>query len=589
MIIFRRLWLYYNTLRFLRISQICYYVLFYFKKHILNELFIRQVSKLYCKQSPSIILIKKKPFLKNFHNLSERSFDFLNKNVRFQSSISWNDNNLTKLWLYNLHYFDYLIPLGDDDSNESFNTVKSIVLDWVNSNPVGYKNGWEPYPLSLRIVNWIFFYHYYYEFFKKNNEFQKIYLKSLFQQCAYLSHFLEFHLMANHLFKNGKALLVGGLFFDMDGWIIKGEKILTQELREQILLDGGHFERSPMYHSIVLEDILDLLNFISAKKPVPNQLQFNDLKSIARKMLIWLDKVIQPDLDIPLFGDSAFAIAIKLDQLMDYYQKVCNEGFKSDTKSDMESLDSTGYYIFRSSDQYLIVDGGKLGAEYQPGHAHCDLFSFEYSYRGKRFIVDSGPGEYLNTDLRQKSRSIYSHNCVVVNRLEQAEIWQTFRMGRRIKPEQVKVGIENEYPVFDGTYRNNLSHSFSYLHQRKIRFVAGKFFAVIDNIEAKRINNLQSLIHIHCDCSIELIKDALKITQGEDTICILFKANHFSLKIDDWNYIPEFGILMNSQMIVFEPKDLNSVMIPYLISPIMYFEDARNYFNVYYSNINKIN
>jgi uncharacterized heparinase superfamily protein len=351
------------------------------------------------------------------------------------------------LWLYNLHYFDYLIPLGDDDSNESFNTVKSIVLDWVNSNPVGYKNGWEPYPLSLRIVNWIFFYHYYYEFFKKNNEFQKIYLKSLFQQCAYLSHFLEFHLMANHLFKNGKALLVGGLFFDMDGWIIKGEKILTQELREQILLDGGHFERSPMYHSIVLEDILDLLNFISAKKPVPNQLQFNDLKSIARKMLIWLDKVIQPDLDIPLFGDSAFAIAIKLDRLMDYYQKICNEGFKSDTKSDMESLDSTGYYIFRSSDQYLIVDGGKLGAEYQPGHAHCDLFSFEYSYRGKRFIVDSGPGEYLNTDLRQKARSIYSHNCVVVNRLEQAEIWQTFRMGRRIKPEQVKVGIENEYKI----------------------------------------------------------------------------------------------------------------------------------------------
>ena len=41
-----------------------------------------------------------------------------------------------------------------------------------------------------------------------------------------------------------------------------GHKDTYERDKEQILKDGGHFERSPMYHSIVLEDILDLVNVI---------------------------------------------------------------------------------------------------------------------------------------------------------------------------------------------------------------------------------------------------------------------------------------------------------------------------------------
>jgi len=41
---------------------------------------------------------------------------------------------------------------------------------------------------------------------------------------------------------------------------IRGQRLLARELREQILPDGGHFERSPMYHAILLKDVLDLLH-----------------------------------------------------------------------------------------------------------------------------------------------------------------------------------------------------------------------------------------------------------------------------------------------------------------------------------------
>ena len=43
-------------------------------------------------------------------------------------------------------------------------------------------------------------------------------------------------------------------------WLATGLKVITRELPEQVLADGGNFERSPMYHAIFLEDVLDLVN-----------------------------------------------------------------------------------------------------------------------------------------------------------------------------------------------------------------------------------------------------------------------------------------------------------------------------------------
>ena len=59
----------------------------------------------------------------------------------------------------------------------------------------------------------------------------------------------------------------GGACFngsEANGWLHKGLDILAEQLAEQILSDGGHFERSPMYHAIILEDMLDVLNLAKA-------------------------------------------------------------------------------------------------------------------------------------------------------------------------------------------------------------------------------------------------------------------------------------------------------------------------------------
>jgi len=572
--IFRKLWLYYNTLKFLKINQLYSYPYFYFKKFIIKRHYCNKASKLFHLEKPEFSPILEKPYLNHFHNISAGSYKFLNKRVLFGDNIDWNDQNLPKLWLYNLHYFDFLLSINDQDHLESLNNASKIIIDWIKSNPVGYKNGWESFPLSLRIVNWIYFFYLNKNYFKEEVEFKDQFLDSLYKQCSYLTFFLEHHLQANHLLKNGKALLFGGYFFNNNKWIQKGEKIVYREIEVQILSDGGHFELSPMYHSIVLEDMLDILNLLLVIKPENSLLKIAYLKSVIQKMITWLNRIIHPDADIPLFGDSAFSISLKLNQLGDYYKNICKEDFQVDKIYGATSLAASGYYMFRSSEHFLIIKGGNLGANYQPGHAHCDLLSFEYSYRRKRFIVDSGPGEYLNTNLRQKARSIYGHNSVVINGLEQAEIWQAFRMGRRVFPNNIQITNENTSSVFIGSYENNLSRLLSYDHKREVRFIEEKYFVIKDSIETRQIKSFESLIHLNRNCHVESVKNALRVTQEEDTIYIVYDGNCFHVKLDDWTYTPEFGHLVTSQKLIIEPKDPTSKTISYIISPEKYFDDA---------------
>ncbi|MFH0726549.1 MAG: heparinase II/III family protein [Pseudomonadota bacterium] len=50
---------------------------------------------------------------------------------------------------------------------------------------------------------------------------------------------------------------------DAGRWLKKGLTLIGEEMDEQILPDGGHFERSPMHHAMILEDCLDLLNLLA--------------------------------------------------------------------------------------------------------------------------------------------------------------------------------------------------------------------------------------------------------------------------------------------------------------------------------------
>ena len=300
--------IYFHTIRHLRPQQVFFRLLRVIKS---------QSSSL---SVPDSIVLRSltipAPWLKK-QPQRESGFTFLNLRKDFPgSTIDWRCMEMPKLWRYNLHYFDYCL-----DAERPLEDRRNLIDDWIANNPLNTTDAWEPYPTSLRIVNWI-------KLIIGEGKEQVIkaeWLKSLHQQALWLERNIEYHLLANHLFKNAKALVFAGLFFegtDASRWLSKAIRLLDKQIEEQVLHDGGHFERSPMYHAMILEDCLDLLNITHDRTEARLSDIKKKLQGAAGRMISYLDGMCHPDGQIALFNDAAFGIEHSPQDLIDYYERV---------------------------------------------------------------------------------------------------------------------------------------------------------------------------------------------------------------------------------------------------------------------------
>ena len=228
------------------------------------------------------------------------AFRFLNEEHRLASAADWNNPRWQALWLYNLHYFDDLCAQG---AVERAGWHEALIGRWIAENPAGQGCGWDAYPSSLRIVNWI-------KWALSGGELGDATLRSLAVQARCLARNIERYLLGNHLLANAKGLVVAGCDVEgeeAEGWLREGLEILGAQLEEQVLPDGGHFERSPMYHAIVLEDLLDLVNLLAAYGMAGDMAE--RLRAMAPAMISWLRSMTHPDGELAYFNDAAPGVA----------------------------------------------------------------------------------------------------------------------------------------------------------------------------------------------------------------------------------------------------------------------------------------
>ena len=336
------------------------------------------------------------PCLRPVSMLGPSRFRFLNQTHDAIGSETWNDPTRDKLWLYNLHYFD---DLNADEAPARAVWHRALVQRWISENPPGQGNGWEPYPTSLRIVNWV---KWLLREGTRGNE--ALPSSSLAIQAHWLSRRLEHHLLGNHLFANAKALVFAGAFFvgpEAERWRRLGQRLLRRELGEQILADGGHFERSPMYHAILLEDVLDLLRLGQVYPATLDGALLNLCEEKAAAMQRWLTVMTHPDGQISFFNDAAFGIAATEAQLVYYAEqssvipagKPESRPGTSDPRSipTLIRLGDTGYIRLEAGPAVALLDVAPIGPDYLPGHAHADTLSFELSLGGGTPCQDSSP------------------------------------------------------------------------------------------------------------------------------------------------------------------------------------------------------
>lgn len=359
-------------------------------------------------------------------------FCFLNE-THGLADHGWDDPALEKLWRYNLHYFD---DLNVQDASLRSEWHRALLLRWIRENPPAAGAGWEPYPTSLRIVNWI-------KWALGGNVLPQECVQSLAVQVRWLCRRLEYHLLGNHLFVNAKALVFAGVFFEgpeAGNWLEKGLRILKREVRDQILADGGHFERSTLYHSLALEDMLDLYNVTTAYAgAIPSRWQSTIAGWRERVGLMrdWLAAMCHHDGEISFFNDAAIGIAPAPSELEQYAARLGLPD-RSPSVQGITHMSDSGYVRIEQGDAVLLLDVAPVGPDYLPGHAHADTLAFEMSLFGQRVLVNSGSSCYGNSGERLRQRGTAVHNTVVVDGQDSSEVWASFRVARRARP----VGLE---------------------------------------------------------------------------------------------------------------------------------------------------
>lgn len=231
--------------------------------------------------------------------------------------------DLPRLWYLKLASMEPIrwAVLGHECAAEAPN-VGNAANRWVQSvgdrepiaTRVGYLRGfWAPYAVSRRVLTLC-------RYASWNGGLATPVERFLFKNILFLANNVEHDVGGNHLFENGAAMVVGGASMPGHGerFVETGLAVLEAATEEQLLDDGYHYERSPMYHLAVTERLLTSLSVLrESGRSVPGWLQ-----TATERACGYVEYIRPPDDRIPLLNDAVFQEAEGLDTVSRYAREL---------------------------------------------------------------------------------------------------------------------------------------------------------------------------------------------------------------------------------------------------------------------------
>lgn len=456
--------------------------------------------------------------------LAAGRFEFINEIADLGWPPDWSAPGRSRLWRFHLHYFDDAIDLV-------LAGRRLLLLDlmehWIRANPIhGGGDGWHPYTVSLRLVNWILAL----SLMSDTDMVPSAIYSSIAEHAIFLERNLEKDGGGNHLLKNLKAMTVAACCFQEPtghAWRTEFGGRFVKELDRQLLSDGGHYERSPMYHCQVLGDAVEVATLVALR----GQSYLARLLELIARMDRFLAGVTHPDGEVALFNDSAHGMApspaalhaaisnltsTTMARMPPRWQALFTCGRESPilqpqppdgrrltvAQEIQRNAQASGYVTLPSgsSSRFLIADVGAVCPDDLPAHAHADLLSFEVSVDGKRMVVNSGVAEYAPGPKRDYYRSTRAHNTVVIDGAEQSDCWASFRVGRRAVPTAVAYREESNAKILSGEHTG-----FDHLgvrHRRSFIWRNEGFWIVRDIVWGDGEHCWWSYCHLHPDVRV---------------------------------------------------------------------------------------
>ena len=516
---------YWRTARHLRPRQVAYQLL----RPLRRRRHARPVSSAPVWEPPEIV----QPVAARGAVLSpEGVLEVLGARHALTSPRDWTVGAPSKLWAYHANYFDFL---RCPETTEDVDALGARVEGWIAAFPPTTPVAWDPYPASRRVVNWVLWSH---ELGRRPSERMLCSMETHLEDIAL---HLEYDLGGNHLLANAKALLVGGSFLASPrprALAARGLSLFTEELRAQVLADGGHHERSPMYQCFVLEDVLDVLNVARASDRTAGL-----LAECAESMLGWMADIVHPDGEVPLFNDAALGMAPRPKELVAYAKRL---GLSVPSSVDVRRrvgarLDS-GIVRGTAGRLTLLADVGDLGPDHLPAHGHADSLTFELSVMGRRVLVDPGTSSYEDGPVREAERSTRAHNTVEVNGEDSSEMWSVFRVGHRAHTRVERCAVDAEGRIEVSASHDGYLRSAGVRHRRTWLLDDG-LLTVRDRLDGRGQVGVALGFLLHPDCEVEARGPEFFVRLRDvGDVCTVLPEARLEWSLEPARYAPRFGV-----------------------------------------------
>ncbi len=381
-------------------------------------------------------------------------------------------------WERELHGFGWLRHLHAAHDEISREHARTLVRDWITLHQEPRGLAWEPEITARRIISWLSHAAIFVEGADEN--FYGQVMRSFAMQFRYLRSSYNDAPDGVPRLTAIIALSLAGLCADeKQPSAFSRPKALAEELKRQILADGGHISRNP---GALIELLLDLLPlrqcYIARDQKPPPEL----LSAIDRMM---------PMLRFFQIGDQGFA------------------HFNGMGPTPMESLvalmvhddvqgkpvyhaDKSGYCRLSSGNSVIIVDTGHAPPTALSGEAHAGSLSFEMSSRHQPLIVNCGVPMRDEPEWRTVARATAAHSTLVVSDSSSsqlvggsapAEPGETPRLSgpsnvqAELKSQQESVELRASHDGYDQRY--------GITHVRRLRLAAnGELLMGIDQLIA---------------------------------------------------------------------------------------------------------
>jgi len=304
-------------------------------------------------------------------------------------------------WAVILLSFAWLRHLRAADSAITRANARSLIDEWINLQGSWHPVGWRPDILSRRIVCWLSQAPFILQ--DADARFYRRFIRSLSRQVRYLRRGFKDSRDGLPRLQAVIALTFATLCLQgQSGYLRATARRLIDELRSQILPDGGHISRNPGALIELLADLLPLRQLFSARDLQPPSAVNNAID----RMMPMLRFFRHADGNFAQFNGMGPTSVDLLATVLAY----------DDARgTPVSNAPHSGYQRIDAGHTALLMDTGRPPPIGMSQEAHAGCLSFEMSWKQHRLVINCGLPSVNRETWRQVARATAAHSTVTFN------------------------------------------------------------------------------------------------------------------------------------------------------------------------------